>query len=109
MHHQDPGDTRQLAEAGEGTVADNLATFVAAQYAQATLQLPDDADPDDHWNRLRALCRDVVGLRRSDQRAEWLRINRERLQMQQSKITHQKPMSPISPNGPISPIQAASS
>ena len=58
--------------------------------------------PRVHFNRLRALCSDVVGLRRSDQLAEWLRLNRERLQLQQSKITPKKPMSPMSP---ISPIQ----
>jgi hypothetical protein len=52
---------------------------------------------------LRALCHDVAGLRRNDQRAEWLRINRERLQMQESRRTHQNPMSPITP---IPPIQA---
>jgi hypothetical protein len=96
-------ESREIAQAGQGALTDHLATFVAARYALAIRELHGDADGSEQWNRLRALCHDVAGLRRNDQRAEWLRINRERLQMQESRRTHQNPMSPITP---IPPIQA---
>ncbi|HXR08752.1 MAG TPA: ATP-binding protein, partial [Candidatus Acidoferrum sp.] len=69
-------ESRQLANAGEGTVTDNLATFVAAQYAVASSQLGDEANPDAKWKRLRALCHDVVALRRGDQLAQRLDLKR---------------------------------
>jgi hypothetical protein len=72
-------ECRQLAQAGEGTVTDNLGAFVAAQYALATQQSGGEADAESQWKRLRALCHDVVGLRRGDQLAERLRLQRETL------------------------------
>ena len=77
--------SRQLAQAGDGTVTDNLAAFVAAQYALATLQSEDERDPAASWKKLRALCHDVLALRRSDQRAECLRLQRQRPQSPQAK------------------------
>jgi len=72
-------ESRQLAQAGEGTVTDNLALFVAAHYALATVQFGDEADPAARWKKLRALCRDVVALRRGDQLAQRLNLQRRQL------------------------------
>jgi hypothetical protein len=69
-------ESRQLSNAGEGTVTDNLATFVAAQYALASSQLAEEPDADTRWKRLRDLCHDVVALRRGDQNAQRLELNR---------------------------------
>jgi hypothetical protein len=66
--------SRQLSQAGQGEITDHLATVVAASYALATERLADVADAGPHWRFLRELCRDVVGLRRRDQSAQWLRL-----------------------------------
>jgi len=105
LHQQDAlaqagrfmADSRELAQAGEGAVTDNLATFVASHYALAILKPPADADASEHFKRLRALCHDVTALRRREQSADWLRLNLERLQFQQSKRAPQTPIRPIRP------------
>jgi hypothetical protein len=71
--------SRQLVQAGQGTVTDNLATFVAAQYVLATQQRGDQADPEADWKWLRALCQDVIALRRSDQLAGRFQLQRRLL------------------------------
>jgi hypothetical protein len=85
-------ECRQLAQAGEGTVTDNLSTFVTAQYALATQQYGGEPDPRAQWKHLRALCHDVVGLRRGDQLAERLRLQRETL-----ALRHPQPPAPTAP------------
>jgi hypothetical protein len=82
-------ECRQLAQAGEGTITDNLNIFVAAQYALATQQSGGEADPEAAWKRLRALCHDVVELRRGDQLAERLRLQRETLALRHPKTSAQ--------------------
>jgi hypothetical protein len=76
-------ESRQLAQAGQGALTDHLATFVAARYALATRQLSDQVEESEHWKLLRALCHDVVRLRRGDHLAESLRLQRQLLQMRQ--------------------------
>ncbi|MGD1084415.1 MAG: hypothetical protein ABSA47_06635 [Verrucomicrobiota bacterium] len=81
--------SRELAQAGQGTVTDHLASFVAARYAVATRRLGDDVDEGEHMKRLRTLCRDVVDLRRRDQYAEWLRLQRQRLELSHPSTPNQ--------------------
>jgi hypothetical protein len=79
-------EAKELSQAADGALTDNLAAWVAGRYAVATRQLGVDKGsgvPD--WNLLRALCHDLVDLRRGDHSVEWVRIERERLEMERSK------------------------
>ena len=76
-------DSRSSAQAGQGAVTDSLATFLSAQYAVAARMLGDDASEVEHWKLLRALCHDVVGLRRGDHNAQRLRLQQQRLALRQ--------------------------
>ena len=77
--------SRQFALAGEGALTDNLAAYVAAQYALATFQSEDEPDPAASWKKLRALCHNVVALRRGDHLAQRLQLQRQRLPMPPAK------------------------
>jgi len=76
-------EARELSEAADGALTDNLAAWTAGRYAIATRQLAaKDGNGAVDWNLLRALCHDLVDLRRGDHSAESLRIERERLEME---------------------------
>ena len=60
------------------SIADFLAHSIAVRYALATCTLPAQDGPEQ-WRRLREVCADVVQLRRGDQAAERLRLDRDRL------------------------------
>ncbi len=80
------GEAKELSQAADGALTDNLAAWLAGRYAIATRQLGVDKGsgaPD--WNLLRALCHDIVDLRRGDHSAESLRIERERLEIERRK------------------------
>jgi len=72
-------ESRKLAQAGQGSVNDHLAAFLATRYALATRQLAGEADERQHFKLLRALCHDVASLRRGDHLAERLRLDHQRL------------------------------
>jgi len=80
---------RQLAaEAGEltqagGAISDKLAVLLAARYVVAARNLGRDGGKID-FNMLRALCNDVVALRRGDHDAARLEIERRRMDLIQS-------------------------
>jgi hypothetical protein len=60
------------------SIADFLAHSIAARYALATCALSAQDGPEQ-WRRLREVCADAVQLRRGDQAAERLRLDRDRL------------------------------
>jgi len=67
-----PGATEPLTE--------KLAPWLVARYFVAARALLTENGEVD-WKLLRELCNDVVALRRGDQNAEWLRLERERLRL----------------------------
>jgi hypothetical protein len=77
---------KELSGAADGALTDHLATWMAGQYAIATRQLAaQNGNGALDWNLLRALCHDLVDLRRGDHSAESLRIERERLEMERAE------------------------
>jgi len=79
-------DAAELAQAGEGALTDTLAQFLSAQYvvaAKAAVRRAAGAAVD--LKTLQVLCNDVVALRRGDQHAEWLRLEREKLALLKGK------------------------
>lgn len=79
-------EAKELSGAADGALTDQLATWVAGRYAVATRQLAaDNGSGAIDWNLLRALCHDLVDLRRGDHSAESLRIERERLEMERAE------------------------
>jgi hypothetical protein len=79
-------EAKELSKGADGALTDNLAAWTAGRYAIATRQLAakDGNGPVD-WNLLRALCHDLVDLRRGDHSAEKLRMERERLEMDRAE------------------------
>jgi hypothetical protein len=80
------GEAKELSGTGDGRLTDHLATWIAGRYAIAVGQLAvETANGPVDWNLLRAVCHDVVDLRRGDHSAESLRIERERLEMERAE------------------------
>lgn len=79
-------DAAELTQAAGGQLADQLAVCLAARIALALQQLASDGDdPATQLQRLRQLCLDLVALRKGDHNAEWLRIEREKLELDLKK------------------------
>lgn len=74
------GDAGELAEAADGSLADHLSVVLSARYA--ALVSGWDGEMNDAFRRqtraLRALCQDIVELRRGDHCAERLRLDLDR-------------------------------
>jgi hypothetical protein len=74
------GDAEELAGAAEGSLADHLAVVLSARYA--ALVSGWNGEMNDAFRRqtraLRALCQDIVELRRGDHCAERLRLDLDR-------------------------------
>jgi hypothetical protein len=75
-------DAAELNQAAGGQLADQLAICLTARIAVA-LQQPalGGDDPAAQLQRLRQLCADLVALRKGDHNAQWLRIEREKLDL----------------------------
>ena len=79
-------EAKELNQAADGALTDNLAIWTAGRYAIASRRLAADSKNGAvDWNLLRALCHDLVDLRRGDHSAESLRIERERLEMDRAE------------------------
>lgn len=82
------GEAREASMAVAGSLSDHLAPWIASRYAMATSQLAGESDGGLDWDRLRAFCRDLASLRRCDHSQEWLRIERERLELHRLEQKH---------------------
>jgi hypothetical protein len=71
----------ELSEAGEKVFADRMAVWLLGRYAVASRKLIENPDDPGAWKLLRELCHDVVNLRRGEHGAEWLRLERERIEL----------------------------
>jgi hypothetical protein len=79
-------EAKELSGAADGALTDNLAAWIAGRYAIATRRLAaENGNGGGDWNLLRALCHDLVDLRRGDHSAESLQIERERLEMERAE------------------------
>ena len=79
-------DAAEISQATGGQLADQLALCLTARIAVA-LQQPaaDGEDPAAQLQRLRQLCADLVALRKGDHNAQWLRIEREKMDLELKK------------------------
>jgi hypothetical protein len=76
----------ELRSSVKGPMAEDLAAWITARYAMATrLMVSENGNGEMDWNLLREFCHDVVVLRRGDHSAEWVRIERERLDMERKQ------------------------
>jgi hypothetical protein len=75
----------ELAKTGDGALADKLAVWLVGRYVVVTRQLLKNGNSPKAWKLLRELCHDLVSLRRGDHGAEWLRIDREKLELQRRR------------------------
>lgn len=83
-------DAIELQAAGRPPLTDMLALWLAARYVVATRSLATQDGPE-HWRHLREFCADVVELRRGDHSAERLRMERERLEFEQTQCANAPP------------------
>jgi hypothetical protein len=75
-------DAAELTQAAGGQLADNLALCLTARIAVALREPAGGGDdPAGQLQRLRHLCADLVALRKGDHNAQWLRIEREKLDL----------------------------
>jgi hypothetical protein len=84
------GDAAELSQAAGGQIADQLAICLTARIAVA-LQRPhcEGDEPAAQLRRLRELCADLVALRKGDHNAQWLRIEREKLDLELKRYDEQ--------------------
>jgi hypothetical protein len=72
-------DVAELGQPGAEPVTDLLAAWVSSRYVAESHRLREiTAESAADWRRLRELCSDVATLRRLDQTAARLRLDRER-------------------------------
>ena len=76
-------DAAELTQAAGGQLADHLALCLTARIAVALREPAAGGDEAaGQWHRLRQLCADLVALRKGDHNAQWLRIEREKLDVE---------------------------
>ena len=79
-------DAAEINQAAGGQLADQLAICMIARIAVALQQAPSAGDDAaGELQRLRQLCADLVALRKGDQNAQWLRIEREKFDLELKK------------------------
>jgi len=83
-------DAAELSHAAGAQLADQLAVCLTARIAMA-LQRTTSAedDPAKQLRQLRELCADLVALRRGDHNTQWLRIERDKLDLDFKKYDEQ--------------------
>jgi hypothetical protein len=80
----------ELCQATGGQLADQMATCLTARIAVALQRFsPDGDDPVAQAQHLRQLCSDRVALRKGDHDAQWLRLEREKLDLDLKKYEEQ--------------------
>jgi hypothetical protein len=84
-------EAAQLSQAGGGPqLADHLALCLTARLAAALRHTSANADdPAQALEELRRLRRDLVALRKGDHNAQWVKIQREKLELDLKKFEHQ--------------------
>jgi hypothetical protein len=76
-------DAAELSQAAGGQLADHLALCLTARIAVALREPASGGDdPTGQLQRLRQLCADLVALRKGDHNAQWLRLEREKLDLE---------------------------
>jgi hypothetical protein len=75
----------ELDRVGDKALADKLAAWLLGRYALATRRLIENENDPAAWKLLREVCHDLVALRRGDHFAEWLRIDREKLELHRQR------------------------
>ena len=78
-------EVRELVQAGEGALTEMLSQFLTGQYAMAVRAAVQQAACGVvDLKVLKPLCSDLMALRRGDQNAESLRLQRQRLEFEKS-------------------------
>jgi hypothetical protein len=81
----------EIAQAAGGQLADHLALCMTARIAVALRKAPGAGeDAAGQLQRLRQLVGDLVALRKGDQSAQWLRIEREKLDSELRKFEEEE-------------------
>jgi len=84
-------EAAEIAMAAGGQLADHLALWLTARIAVALRRAPcAGEDAAGQLQRLRQFVRDLVALRKGDQSAQWLRIEREKLDSELRKFAEQE-------------------
>src|SRR6266403_3185331 len=81
-------DATEWNAEGRGALTDTLAFWLVARYALATRRGAETGGRQG-WRLLREMCGDIVALRKGDHTVERLRIDRERLELEQAKSEEQ--------------------
>jgi hypothetical protein len=83
-------EAAQLSQAGGPQMADQLALCLTARLGAALRHTCADADdPARALEELHRLRRDLVALRQGDHNEQWVKIQREKLELDMKKFEHQ--------------------
>jgi len=74
-----------LSRAAGGQLADRLAICLTARLAVALRQADGAGDAAGQQQRLNQLCAILAPLRKGDHRAQWLRLERDKLELELKK------------------------
>jgi hypothetical protein len=83
-------EAKELQEAAGGSVTDTVAGWLASQYASAAHEKLGCAAGGQRWEILRAFVQDWTLLRRGDQAAARLQLDREQLEWERANGKLQK-------------------
>jgi hypothetical protein len=83
-------EAKEMQAAAEGPVTDTVAGWLAAHYAAAAHEKLDGAEGGQHWEILHAFVHDWALLRRGDQAAARLQLDREHFVWEQANSQCQK-------------------
>jgi hypothetical protein len=86
-------EAKEISEAGQGALADHLATWMLGQLVLATrriMEKTEAGDTEGAWKLAHELGSELVRLRRGDQNAQRLRLSQERMQLQRMKFENQR-------------------
>ena len=84
-------DATELSQAAGGPLADQVALCLIARLAVALRERGSRRkDAAGQWRRLRLLCALLVALRKGDHNAQWVRIERDKLDVKLKKFEEEE-------------------
>jgi hypothetical protein len=102
--HRITAEGHELDQAGQKVLADKIAVWLLGRYAVATRKLIENESDPAAWKLLREVCHDLVALRRGDHFAEWLRIDREKLDLQRRRMEREEKTAEKAPEAKSAPV-----
>ena len=83
-------EAAELKQAAGGSITDTVADWLGPQYLLAARDKLDGTERAQRWEIWRAFAQDWAMLRRGDQNAGWLRLEREKVKLLKKKAAQEE-------------------